>query len=155
MILTKKEVFFSKDTNYFTLPATDLSNYYTKDETYSKAEVDTLVGGGSSGGGGTTEPDTPMGKSSITGNTNLKYSYSRTYTGKFFDANDNEVTNVIGTWTITSTFAESEFTTKIITDNSIKLGVDNENLIGESFTLTFSDPNGKYTPSTIEITVIE
>ena len=58
------------------------------------------------GGGGTTEPtepDTPTGKSSITGNTNLKCSYSRTYTGKFFDANDNEVTNVIGTWTITST----------------------------------------------------
>ena len=140
------------------VPATDLSNYYTKDETYSKAEVDTLVDGGSSSGGGTTEPtepDTPTGKSSITGNTNLKYSYSRTYTGKFFDANDNEVTDVIGTWTITSAFAESEFTTKIITDNSIKLGVDNENLIGESFTLTFSDSNGKYTPSTIEITVIE
>ncbi len=142
------------------VPATDLSNYYTKDETYSKAEVDILVGG-SSGGGGTTEPteptepDTLTGKSSITGNTNLKYGYSRTYTGKFFDANNIEVTNVIGTWTITSVFAESEFTTKITTDNSIKLGVDNENLIGELFSLTFSDSNGKYTPSTIEITVVE
>lgn len=137
------------------VPATDLSNYYTKDETYSKAEVDTLVGGSSGGGGGTTEPDTPIGTALITGNTNLKDSYSRTYTGKFFDANENEVTDVVGTWTITSTFAESEFTTKVINGNSIKLGVNNENLIGESFSLTFSNPNGKYTPSTIEITVME
>ena len=36
------------------IPTTDLSNYYTKSETYSKTEVDTLVAnsGGSSGGGG-------------------------------------------------------------------------------------------------------
>ena len=35
------------------VPTTDLSNYYTKSETYSKTEVDTLVAnsGGSSGGG--------------------------------------------------------------------------------------------------------
>ena len=35
------------------IPTTDLSNYYTKSETYSKTEVDTLVAnsGGSSGGG--------------------------------------------------------------------------------------------------------
>lgn len=43
------------------VPTTDLSNYYTKAETYSKTEVDTLVAnsGGSSSGGGTTEPTTP------------------------------------------------------------------------------------------------
>ena len=38
------------------VPTTDLSNYYTKAETYSKTEVDTLVansGGSSSGGSGT------------------------------------------------------------------------------------------------------
>ena len=35
------------------IPTTDLTNYYTKNETYSKTEVDTLVAnsGGSSGGG--------------------------------------------------------------------------------------------------------
>lgn len=40
------------------VPTTDLSNYYTKAETYSKTEVDTLVAnsGGSSSGGGTPEP---------------------------------------------------------------------------------------------------
>ena len=46
------------------IPTTDLSNYYTKAETYSKTEVDTLVansGGSSSGGssGGTTPTPTP------------------------------------------------------------------------------------------------
>ncbi len=36
------------------IPTTDLTNYYTKSETYSKTEVDTLVAnsGGSGGGGG-------------------------------------------------------------------------------------------------------
>ena len=42
------------------VPTTDLSNYYTKSETYSKTEVDTLVANsGGSSSGGTTEPTTP------------------------------------------------------------------------------------------------
>lgn len=44
------------DNKIDSIPATDLTNYYTKDETYNKTEVDTLVanGSGSSSGGGST-----------------------------------------------------------------------------------------------------
>ena len=148
------------------IPATDLSNYYTKSETYSKTEVDTLVansGGSSSGGdsgtegGGETPTPTPTptpttGTSIISGNATLKIGIGKTYTGKFYDANSNEVTDVTGEWSITAPFAESKFTTKTITGNSIKLAYEDENLIGEEFTLTFSDPNGNYTSSSTTIT---
>ena len=148
------------------IPATDLSNYYTKDETYNKTEVDTLVansGGSSSGGdsgtegGGETPTPTPTvtGTSVISGVASLKCSITRTYTGKFYNADESEATNVTGEWSITAPFAESKFTTKTITGNSIKLGYDDENLIDKEFTLTFSDPNGNYTPSSITITCVD
>lgn len=144
------------DNKVASIPATDLSNYYTKDETYSKTEVDTLVAnsGGSSSGGeeGGGETPTPTGTSAISGNTTLKVSIARTYTGKFYNADNNEITDVTGAWAITAPFAESKFTTKTITGNSIKLGFEDENLIDQEFTLTFSDPNGNYTSSSITIT---
>ena len=146
------------------IPATDLSNYYTKSETYNKAEVDTLVansGGGSSSGGGEGGGETPTptptvtGTSAISGASSLKCSVTRTYTGKFYNADESEATDVTGEWSITAPFAESKFTTKTITGNSIKLGYDDENLIDKEFTLTFSDPNGNYTPSSITITCVD
>ena len=148
------------------IPATDLSNYYTKDETYNKTEVDTLVansGGGSSSGGGEGGGETPTptptptvtGTSVISGVASLKCSITRTYTGKFYNADESEATDVTGEWSITAPFAESKFTTKTITGNSIKLGYDDENLIDKEFTLTFSDPNGNYTPSSITITCVD
>ena len=150
------------------IPATDLSNYYTKSETYNKTEVDTLVanssGGSSSGGGeggGETPTPTPTptptvtGTSIISGVASLKCSITRTYTGKFYNADESEATDVTGEWSITAPFAESKFTTKTITGNSIKLGYDDENLIDKEFTLTFSDPNGNYTPSSITITCVD
>ena len=148
------------------IPATDLSNYYTKSETYNKTEVDTLVansGGGSSSGGGEGGGETPTptptptvtGTSAISGVANLKCSVTRTYTGKFYNADESEATDVTGEWSITAPFAESKFTTKTITGNSIKLGYDDENLIDKEFTLTFSDPNGNYTPSSKTITCVD
>lgn len=137
------------DNKVASVPTTDLTNYYTK------TEVDTLIanidtGGGEEGGGETT---TPSGTSYISGNTTLKAGFTRTYTGSFLDAEGNAVSDVIGEWTITAPFADSEFTTKTITDNTIKLGVDNEDLIDETFTLTFSEPNGNYSSSSVEVTI--
>lgn len=82
------------------VPKTDLSNYYTKAETYSKTEVDTLVAnsGGSSSGGGTTEPTTPTPTETynvtIESSTNeIKVGGSyKTLTAKVTDANGNDVT---------------------------------------------------------------
>lgn len=86
------------------IPTTDLSNYYTKAETYSKTEVDTLVAnsGGSSSGGGTTEPTTPDPTPTPTETYNVTIETSsneinvggsyKTLTAKVTDANGNDVT---------------------------------------------------------------
>ena len=89
------------------IPTTDLSNYYTKAETYSKTEVDTLVAnsGGSSSGGGTTEPTTPTPTPeptpTPTHNVTIESSSNtikvggsyKTLTAKVTDANGNDVTS--------------------------------------------------------------
>ena len=94
------------------IPTTDLSNYYTKAETYSKTEVDTLVAnsGGSSSGGGTTEP-TPEPEPTPTHNVTIESSSNtikvggsyKSLTAKVTDANGNDVTsdysNATFTWT--------------------------------------------------------
>ena len=91
------------------VPTTDLSNYYTKAETYSKTEVDTLVAnsGGSSSGGGTTEPTTPTptpepeptptpthNVTIETSSNTIKIGGSyKSLTAKVTDANGNDVTS--------------------------------------------------------------
>ena len=89
------------------VPTTDLSNYYTKAETYSKTEVDTLVAnsGGSSSGGGTTEPTTPTPtpepEPTPTHNVTIETSSNtirvggsyKSLTAKVTDANGNDVTS--------------------------------------------------------------
>ena len=89
------------------IPTTDLSNYYTKSETYSKTEVDTLVansGGSSSGGGTTPTPDptpTPEPEPTPTHNVTIETSSNtikvggsyKTLTAKVTDANGNDVTS--------------------------------------------------------------
>ena len=85
------------------VPTTDLSNYYTKAETYSKTEVDTLVA--NSGGGTTPTPEptptpdptpTPTETYNVTieSSTNtIKVGGSyKTLTAKVTDANGNDVT---------------------------------------------------------------
>lgn len=133
------------------IPATDLSNYYTK------SEVDALVGDSTGGedsgeteeGGGGTPTPTVSGTSAISGNTTLKCGYNRTYTGTFTDASGNTVSDVIGTWTLEG--SASSGIEQTVTDNKVVLFFENEDLIGETVTLTFSDPNGNFTSSTIEI----
>ena len=138
------------------IPATDLSNYYTKEEVYTKTETDTLIA--NSGGGDTpVDPEpTILGTAIISGRTDLKCGYTRTYTGSFVDTSENPVDGVTGTFTISgNSFAESKFTTKEIGTNTIKLGVEDENLIGETFTLTFGDTDGKYTPASITVEIAD
>ena len=89
------------------IPTTDLSNYYTKAETYSKTEVDTLVANsGGSSSGGTTEPTTPTPTPepeptptptynvTIETSTNtIKGGSYKNLTAKVTDANGNDVTS--------------------------------------------------------------
>ena len=98
------------------IPTTDLSNYYTKSETYSKTEVDTLVANsGGSSSGGTTEPTTPTPtpepEPTVTHNVTIETSTNtikiggsyKNLTAKVTDANGNDVTsdysNATFTWT--------------------------------------------------------
>ena len=98
------------------IPTTDLSNYYTKSETYSKTEVDTLVANsGGSSSGGTTEPTTPTPtpepEPTPTRNVTIETSTNtikiggsyKNLTAKVTDANGNDVTsdysNATFTWT--------------------------------------------------------
>lgn len=95
------------------VPTTDLSNYYTKAETYSKTEVDTLVAnsGGSSSGGGTTPTPTPDPTPTPTYNVTIESSSNtikvggsyKSLTAKVTDANGNDVTanyaDATFTWT--------------------------------------------------------
>ena len=90
------------------VPTTDLSNYYTKSETYSKTEVDTLVANsGGSSSGGTTEPTTPTPTPTPeptptpTHNVTIETSSNtirvggsyKNLTAKVTDANGNDVTS--------------------------------------------------------------
>lgn len=100
------------------IPATDLSNYYTKEEVYTKTETDALIANNSGEDTSADPESTILGTANISGNTTLKAGFTRTYTGSFLDIDGNAVEDVTGVWTISDcSFAESEFTTKDITEN--------------------------------------
>lgn len=83
-----------------------------------------------------SEPVTPTGYTySISGNSNLKCGFSRTYTLTITDSSGNDVTSSQSdyTWNVVSDFTDQ--IEQVITDNKIKLTVDNEDLIDSSFIL--------------------
>ena len=90
----------------------------------------------------------------ISGNTNLKVGFSRTYTVNFTDESGNEVDwNDVGfSWNVISDF-DSGLIEQTISGNAIKLSVDDENLIGGSFIL--SVVMDTVTLAQIEITVAD
>ena len=83
-----------------------------------------------------SEPVTPTGNTyTISGNTNLKNGFSRTYTLTITDSSGNDITSSQNdySWNIVSDFTDK--IEQVITDNKIKLTVDDENLFDESFVL--------------------
>lgn len=112
--------------------------------------------GGSIGGdsGSTDTPTTEKGKSAISGSDSLRLGKSKSWTGTFTTASGTEVTDVTGVWTISDCTFESDIT-KTIDGNKITLKVDNDNDVDESFTLNFADADGKYEPSSIEISIVD
>ena len=83
-----------------------------------------------------TEPVTPTGNTyTISGNTNLKNGFSRTYTLTITDSSGNDVTSSQNdySWNIVSDFTDK--IEQVITNNQIKLTVDDEDLFDESFVL--------------------
>ena len=90
----------------------------------------------------------------ISGNVNLKVGFSRTYTVNFTDKSGNEVNwNDVGfSWNIVSDF-DSGLIKKTANENTIKLSVDDENLIGGSFIL--SVVMDTVALAQIEVTIVE
>ena len=101
------------------VPTTDLSNYYTKAETYSKTEVDTLVansGGSSSGGSGTegggetpTPTPTPDPTPTPTHNVTIETSSNTIKVGGSYKSLTAKVTDASGS-DVTANYADSTFT---------------------------------------------
>lgn len=96
------------------------------------------------------EPVAPVYNYKISGSTNLKFGYTRTYTLYITDENDNDVEDVDFTWNVVSNFAVEQ----TINGKQIKLRVkDDENLIGKTFLLQAMEEES--VKAEIIITVVE
>lgn len=96
------------------------------------------------------------GTSLISGNAQLKVGYARSYTAIFKDKNDNVIDGIVPVWSISHNgFALSKITITYPKTNQIKLQIDDDNLIGEKFTLNLVDADGLYAASTLEIEIVE
>lgn len=85
--------------------------------------------------------ETAVLNATITGNTNLKVGFSRTYTATLFDTDGNEVDwdDSLYGWNVVSDFAVEQN----VTDNKIELLVDDEELINSSFLLQIITSDNK------------
>lgn len=96
------------------------------------------------------------GTSLISGRTDLKVGYSRSYTAYFNDKDGNTVEGVTPVWSISNNgFALSKIAITYPTTNKITLKVDDESLENETFTLNLADADGLYAASTLEINIVE
>ena len=114
------------------------------------------VTNGEDSGEDDTPTDTPTVTMAISGNTSLKYGFSRTYTVTYTDANSNDISaNYTTVWTVTPNgFDASEISIEE-NGNEISLLVENEELIGYTITLSAVDADGLFTPASIEITIAD
>lgn len=107
-----------------------------------------------------SDPDVPnppvsTGTTVINGNTNLKNGYSRIYSAIFYDSSENAVDGITAVWSITNCNFENEIQQTVLDGNKFKIQVDNENLIGETFTLNAADTDGNFTIATITVHIVE
>ena len=92
----------------------------------------------------------------ISGRTELKCGYARTYTATYTDANGNDVSsNYTSVWTITNATFDTSKLTQTVNGNQIELSFDDENIIGGTFTLNVVDSDGLYTPATMDIKLVD
>lgn len=92
----------------------------------------------------------------ISGRTELRHGTSRTYKATYTDANGNDVSsNYTSVWTITNATFDTSKLTQTVNGNQITLSFDDENIIGETFTLNVVDSDGIVTPATKDITLVE
>ena len=96
------------------------------------------------------------GTLTISGRTELRYGTSRKYKAIYTDANGNDVSsNYTSVWTITDATFDTSKLTQTVNGNQITLYYDDENIIGETFTLNVVDTDGTFTPATMSIELID
>lgn len=97
--------------------------------------------------------ETTILSATISGNKNLKVGFSRTYTATLSDVDGNAIDwdDSLYRWNVVSDFSVD----KNVTENKIKLFVDDEELIGSSFLLQVIKLDNNTVVSEIEITVVE
>lgn len=102
------------------------------------------------------EPTPTTGTLTISGVTSLRYGVTRKYTATYTDANGNDVSsNYTSVWTITDATFDTSKLTQTVNGNQISLSYEDENIIGETFTLNVVDIDGTYTPATMDIELID
>ena len=109
-----------------------------------------------SNGGVKPEPTPSGGTLTITTNGDLIVGFNRVYTANFKDADGNDVSsNYTCVWTFSNlTFDESKIET-YETDHRIRIKVDEDALIGKTFTLNVVDSGNTFTPASYDIVVCE
>ena len=92
----------------------------------------------------------------ISGRTELRWGSPRKYTAIYTDANGNDVSsNYTSVWTITNANFNTSLLTQTVNGNQITLSFDDDNLIGKTFTLNVVDSDGKVTPATMSIELVD
>ena len=105
----------------------------------------------------TSDPNPPVstGTTVISGNTNLKNGYYRTYSAIFYDSANNVIDGITAVWNISDCTFVNDLQQTVLDGNKFKIKVSNENLIGESFILNASDADGNYTQASITVNIVE
>ena len=102
------------------------------------------------------EPTPTTGTLTISGTSRLRYGVSRKYTAKYTDANGNDISsNYTSVWTITDATFDTSLLTQTVNGNQITFLYEDENIIGETFTLNVVDTDGTFTPATMSIELID
>ena len=102
------------------------------------------------------EPIPSGGTLTITTNGDLNVGFYRVYTANFKDTNGNDVSsNYTCVWSFSNlTFDESKIET-YETDHRIRIKVDEDALIGKTFTLNVVDSGNTFTPASYDIVVCD
>lgn len=148
MIVTMSFDFFNKDTDKQIILCNDKKVWVCD---YKPQQSTTLPP--TSSDSNTNENDTNLyvPKITISGNKNLKISFTRTYTANLVDENGNSIKwdNTRYRWNVLSKFSIDQE----VVDNTIKLNVNDDSSIGESFLLQVV--NISSVVAEFEITVVE
>lgn len=99
-----------------------------------------------------------IGTITVTTTGKLRVGFSKTYTATYTDAESNDVSsNYNSVWTITdATFDTSVLTIDTSTQNKCKVTVPNDvQYAYQTFTLNVVDSEGKYAPTTYEVTIYD